>query len=198
LGKLNESGWRRVGAEESLKPTEKGLRANMTKAKDSSRWPGLEYSKKLAGDGTIEISFSDLALKQGKEGWGVNSGVFLKLDDPEESEIEIVLIQFAEGDRSVQTVLRRKNPLGENVAVQRVAYEVGKIVEGRLRIERVGNRFDLMMGKSPTDDCELVDQVTTNNAPIRSVSLQSRGSDDEGEINIVWGKAKITGFSTKP
>jgi hypothetical protein len=198
LGKLNESGWRRVGAEESLKPTEKGLRASMTKAKDSSRWPGVEYSKKLAGNGTIEIAFSDLALKQGKEGWGVNSGVFLKLDDPEESEIEIVLIQFAQGEMSVQAVLRRKNPLGENAAVQRVAYEVGKMVEGRLRIERVGNRFDLMIGKSSTDDYELVEQITANNAPLRAVSLQSRGSDDEGEINIVWGKAKITGFSTIP
>ena len=99
---------------------------------------------------------------------------------------------------SVQAVLRRKNPLGENTAVQRVAYEVGKIVEGRLRIERVGNRFDLMIGKSATADLELVDQFTANNAPLRSLSLQSRGSDDEGEINIVWGKAKITGFSTSP
>ena len=191
---ITAEGWILLGRENSLQAGSQGLNSLLTKGGDSNAWPGIRWIKKLSGDGAIFADFESLQLTPPIDGWGVNAGLFVALDDPEESEFDLSLIRYPKGETHVQAIVWRKDPMGQRKAVSERKFSVGELKDGQLCWMRKDGLASFYYASKTDNELRLVDHFVVGSTPIQSVSLQSKSSDDEGRVEVRWKELMVRGF----
>jgi tetratricopeptide (TPR) repeat protein len=181
---LEKLGGKLLGQAEQVSPAAGGLALRLENGDQWNRWPGVSVTRDLQGDCEITVSYRDLAIQAGENGWGACLALQVSLDDPQESSVEISVRKNGAGEPKTQGSLRRKMPDGQPSSLDLDAI-TGHNAAGRLRLVRQGGRIHCLVSDGDEETFRLIHSLTIGSAPIRQISVQAKSSDTVGQVNVV-------------
>lgn len=188
---LKKLGGKRLGQPEQVSPTTGGLALRLENGDRWNRWPGVSVTRDLQGDCEITVSYRDLAIQAGENGWGACLTLQVSLGDPQESSVEISVRKNGAGEPKTQGSLRRKMPDGQRSSLDLDAI-TGRNAAGLLRLVRQGGRVHCLVSDGDNETFRLIHSLTISSAPIRQISVQAKSSDTAGQVNAVVSDLTVT------
>ena len=167
-----------------------GLRLSLHDSAGYATFPGLIRRAMVGGDVEVTADYRDLEMSPVKEGWGLNTGLNMSLDDGQQTRVECCVSLNKDAQLVYKIQLNRTAPDGSNKTYDQVI-EQNAPTAGRLRIIRVGGQVHCLVAESGSSQFRLLASFAVGNAPVSSVAFTSKSSDSVGRSAITLERLSI-------
>ena len=190
IEKLKSNGFATLGPAEKMSLVDTGLSITLTDSKGYATWPGLIRRKAVDGDFEVTVDYSNLSMKPVKSGWGLVFGLDLALNDPQKTRVECNVSLNSKSELTYKTQAMHLTPEGKNKAFDHLLHS-GAADSGRLRIIRRGGQVHCLAAAAGTDQFRLLSSYAVGAAPISSIAIHNKCSDDVGQSQVTVERIQI-------
>ncbi|MEX1042272.1 MAG: DUF1583 domain-containing protein [Pirellulaceae bacterium] len=191
LAELEADGLKAVGPADHMTVVGNRLRVYVHKAEpDPKDWPGLELFRQIEGDVEITLDYHNLKFQKAESGWGTTLDLSIGLDDPSDSQVVLGIGQNSDLKPKSIAMLRRNLSGDGGITVdQELISEIAET--GRMRLVRREGRVHCLISSGSDQPFRLLHSVTVGDAPISSIRIRAKASEETGELTAELGQLII-------
>ena len=190
LEALQKAGFTVQGPTDQYSVTQTGLKIALKNVQDQNDQRVLKLPISLDHDCEITLDYRDLVLKAAKQGYGVTFGLAANLKDADRTVVECSQKIGAEKQPVLNAAVRRKSPIGAHYVPESLQLDWSPPA-GRLRLVRKSGVIHCLYAETGSDEFRLVHSYAVGSAPIDSLTIEAKSSDDIGQIDVTLEQLTI-------
>ncbi len=191
LDELKSGNWKLQGVTEKYEVTPNGLLAALDHATAGSTYSGFTWNQRITADCEVTLDFSEATFVPVKEGWGQSLELAFRLDDPQETNIQVEVSMDGKGNPRLQSMMRKKSIATEAMTYHQVINRPGMKTTGRLRLVRQRDQIYCLFAEAGSDQFEVFSQYNAGKVAIRDVSVYVKRSDVQGTTRALLNSLTI-------
>ncbi|WP_345682688.1 DUF1583 domain-containing protein [Novipirellula caenicola] len=190
LEKLKSIGINVLGSANQFAVGDDGLRITQQDSDGYPTWPGIARWKKVHGDMEVTVDYRDVEISPNQDGWGINTGLSLSMDDPEKTRVDCQLSLNKDAQLVYRAQIARYMADGKNHTYDSVTISNAS-KSGRLRMVREGGQIHCLVAPAEAAPFRLLASFAVGDTAISGTFFQSKCSDSVGRSEITLEKLTI-------